>query len=196
MNNTATSTAAEQYIRGSVFGGGDNGHVRGNTQVVIENGRIGTLTGNVNGDVFGGGSGVGRSYDGNFSEDAGKVYGNTYVNINGGWILHNVYGGGNMAGVGDFTVTLNGAPAGREHDKDAWLTGLGTVAGYTVSGGTCNVTVSGGRIGEQLSDIMASESSVKEGMDSRDANLGGNVFGSSRGQSSDDILHQQYKRHH
>ena len=188
VNNTATSTAAEQYIRGSVFGGGDNGHVRGNTQVVIENGRIGTLTGNVNGDVFGGGSGVGRSYDGNFSEDAGKVYGNTYVNINGGWILHNVYGGGNMAGVGDFTVTLNGAPAGREHDKDAWLTGLGTVAGYTVSGGTCNVTVSGGRIGEQLSDIMASESSVKEGMDSRDANLGGNVFGSSRGQSSDDIL--------
>ncbi len=148
VNNTATSTADEQYIRGSVFGGGDNGHVRGNTQVVIENGRIGTLTGNVNGDVFGGGSG----------------------------------------GVGDFTVTLNGAPAGREHDKDAWLSGLGTVAGYTVSGGSCYVTVSGGRIGEQQSDIMASESSVKEGMDSRDANLGGNVFGSSRGQSSDDIL--------
>ena len=183
-DNTATSTATYQYIRGNVFGGGDNGHVRGNTEVVVQNGRIDTLTGNGNGNVFGGGRGEGLSYDGEYSENAGRVYGTTNVTVNDGWILHNVYGGGNMSGVGYFDVTLSGAPAGREHDKDAWLTGLGTVAEYSISGGTCNVTINGGRIGEQQSDIMATANSVKAGMDGRDANLGGNVFGSSRGQSS------------
>ena len=185
----ATNTASSDYIRGCVFGGGDNGHVRGNTQVVVQQGRIGTLTSNGVGNVFGGGRGEGLSYDGQYSEDAGKVYGNTHVDITGGWILHNVYGGGNMSSVGDFTVTLTGddITSANEHDKDAWLTGVGQVAGYTTHNGWSYVTVSGGHIGEKESDIMDG-TSVRAGMDSRDANLGGNVFGSSRGQSSNMTL--------
>ena len=188
LSTTATNTATEDYIRGCVFGGGDNGHVRGNTEVVVQQGRIGTLTANGNGNVFGGGRGEGLSYDGNYSIDAGKVYGNTNVTINNGWILHNVYGGGNLSSVGDFEVTLTGAPSGHEHDKDSWLNGDGTVSSYTTSGGTCTVTINGGTIGEKTSDIMANATTVRAGMDSRDANHGGNVFGSSRGQSSNATL--------
>ena len=183
LSNTAAATSTLNFIRGNVFGGGDNGHVRGNTEVYIQQGRIGTLTANANGNVFGGGRGEGLSYDGQYSDNAGKVYGNTNVDITGGWILHNVYGGGNLSSVGDFTVTLSGAPSGKEHDKDAWLTGQGTVAGYTTSGGSCNVTIKAGTIGEKYSDIM-NGTNVIAGMDAANSNLGGNVFGSSRGQSS------------
>ncbi len=187
LATTKTNTASYDFIRGSVFGGGDNGHVRGTTEVVIEQGRIGTLTGNGNGDVFGGGRGEGLSYDGNYSYDAGKVYGNTNVTVNGGWILHNVYGGGNLSSVGEFTVTLSGAPSGREHDKDAWLNGLGSVAGYTTANGTCTVDINGGIIGEKMTDIMDG-GNVRDGMDGVNSNLGGHVFGSSRGQSSNEDL--------
>ena len=190
LANTVNNTSNFEYIRGAVYGGGDNGHVRGNTEVVINNGRIGTLTYDGIGDVYGGGSGVGLSFDGKYSEYAGKVYGNTNLTINDGWILHNVYGGGSMSSVGDFIpyLDMNNSPGSIEStDKDIWLHGQGQVVGYTISGGTCNVTINGGRIGELNNDIM-NGSDIREGMDGVNRNLGGCVFGSSRGQSSDEAL--------
>ena len=192
----ASNTAGRSMVHGSVYGGGDNGHVRGKTEVLIKQGRIGTLTGSYNGNVFGGGSGEGRSYDGEFSEDAGRVYGHTSVTIDGGWILHNVYGGGNMAGVGDFDVKLDrdgDTSTVESTSKDDWLNGKGSVIGYTVHDGTCDVTITGGHIGEKFFDIVQNEKVdgkwvVRDGMDSRNAKLGGNVFGSSRGQSLRDSL--------
>ena len=196
LPTAATNTTGFNMVHGSVYGGGDNGHVRGKTEVRIDQGRIGTLTGQYNGNVFGGGSGEGRSYDGEFSEDAGRVFGATSVTINGGWILHNVYGGGNMAGVGDFDVDLD--QDGNDQtiestSKDDWLNGNGTVIGYTVHDGTTVVTINGGHIGEKFFDIVQNEKVdgkwvVRSGMDSRSANHGGNVFGSSRGQSISDEL--------
>ena len=188
LTNAATNTASLNFIRGSVFGGGDNGHVRGNTEVFIQQGRIGTLTSRTNGNVFGGGRGRGLSFDGKYSDDAGKVYGNTNVTVNGGWILHNVYGGGDLSSVGEFTVTLSGAPDGHENDKDSWLRGEGTVAGYTTSGGTCYVNILGGHIGEKYGDIMQTSTTVKAGMDGSNPNLGGFVYGSSRGEASNQTL--------
>ena len=197
LAQAASNIAGREMVNGSVYGGGDNGHVRGKTDVLIKQGRIGTLTGQRNGNVFGGGSGEGLSYDGNFSEDAGRVYGSTSVTIDGGWILHNVYGGGNMAGVGDFTVDLdqdgNTGNGAESHSKDDWLNGNGTVMGYTVHDGATVVTINGGHIGEKFFDIVQNEKVdgkwvVRSGMDSRSANHGGNVFGSSRGQSISDEL--------
>ncbi len=93
------------YIKGSVYGGGDMGtigegyidktsntarvDVTGSTKITIENGHIG-------GSVFGGGNGeppVGTAYNLNM----GTVFGYTEVNIHGGRIAGSVFGGGNQS---------------------------------------------------------------------------------------------------
>ncbi|MBR4650419.1 MAG: hypothetical protein IKO82_01550, partial [Prevotella sp.] len=88
-------------VYGSVFGGGEDGHVFQNTTVTIgktgeEGPTIGTLgTSYVDGNVFGGGRG--------FSGDAltaGNVGGSVVLNIKSGKILGSVYGGGRLASVG------------------------------------------------------------------------------------------------
>lgn len=130
-------------IRSNVFGGAEQGTVTENTYVKIMGGTIGTenviadslLTHNTStynyGSVYGGGFGVDSlqvEADHNDSLKfpnyiAGRVYGNTYVNVSAGTIRGNVYGGGNMASVGV--------------DKDG-----------TRANGKCFVTVSGGTIGD------------------------------------------------
>ena len=130
-------------IRSNVFGGAEQGTVTENTYVKIMGGTIGTenviadslLTHNTStynyGSVYGGGFGVDTLRSGADANDslmfpnylAGRVYGNTYVNVSAGTIRGNVYGGGNMASVG---VDKNG----------------------TRANGKCFVTVSGGTIGD------------------------------------------------
>ena len=162
-------------VNGSVFGGGENGHVLHNTRVTVNGGTIGhnmnasyaaveTMFGgsqpamvpimksrmaNV-GNVYGAGRGCDLAHDGSYSMSAGYVRGNTVVNVNGGTIHRNVYGGGSMALVGDYG--LNGA-ADRIQDVNS---GLATV----------NI-----------------HSSVGDANDN--VGFGGNVFGSSRGRAND-----------
>lgn len=115
-------------IRSCVFGGAEQGTVTENTYVKIMGGTIGTTGitsdslvfegGNWTikpnhslynyGSVYGGGFGVDSlQYGANVNDSlmfpnflAGRVYGNTYVNVSAGTIRGNVYGGGNMASVG------------------------------------------------------------------------------------------------
>ena len=98
-------------IYGSVFGGGEDGHVLGEVTmnisdvvdstdpenpVVTSSPKIGTWgTSYVEGNVFGGGRG--------FSGDAytaGNVAGSVTMNISGGTMLGSVYGGGRLGSVG------------------------------------------------------------------------------------------------
>ena len=84
-------------IYGSIFGGGEDGHVLGNVDMNISDGaKIGTWgTSYVDGNVFGGGRG--------FSGDAytaGNVAGTVTLNITGGTMLGSVYGGGRLGSVG------------------------------------------------------------------------------------------------
>lgn len=139
-------------IRSNVFGGAEQGTVTENTYVKIMGGTIGTtgitsdslvLVGNNwqikpnhslynYGSVYGGGFGVDSLQSGANANDslmfpnflAGRVYGNTFVNVSAGTIRGNVYGGGNMASVG-------------VQKSDG-----------TRSKGKCFVTVTGGTIGE------------------------------------------------
>ncbi len=140
-------------IRSCVFGGAEQGTIMENTYVEIKGGTIGTTgitadslklvgdewqisnTSTYNyGNVYGGGFGVDSIQSSIHNKDAqpnfiaGRVYGNTYVNVSAGTIYGNVYGGGNMASVGvqEFDDTPDG----------------------TRSQGKCFVTVSGGTIGD------------------------------------------------
>lgn len=132
-------------VKGSVYGGGEESGVDGNTEVNVTGGTIGyegaPVYADLVGNVYGGGKGM--------DDDvlAGIVTGNTSVTISGTatspFIYHNVYGGGAYGSVGTYTYTNN------------------KITGYT-SGGKCDVTITGGKIG----------TTGKEN---------GMVFGSSRG---------------
>ncbi len=119
-----TTTVAE-----SVYGGGEESGVDGNTIVTVNGGTIGTpgLGGAEYGNVYGGGKGKEKDVK------AGLVKGNTTVTISGSpTILHNVYGGGAYGSVGEFDYDTNGIPNARKAET---------------TGGNASVTITGGTIG-------------------------------------------------
>ena len=116
-------------VGGSVYGGGEESGVDGNTIVTVTGGTIGTpgLGGAEYGNVYGGGKGKEKNVT------AGLVKGNTTVTISGSpTILHNVYGGGAYGSVGEFDYDTNGIPNARKAET---------------TGGNASVTITGGTIG-------------------------------------------------
>ena len=80
------------------------------------------------GNVFGGGSGYYPYAAGKWHRKAGSVGGNTQVDITGGHILSNVYGGNEQTDVGTYTHGANDEP-------------------YIADGGKCTINMSGGTVG-------------------------------------------------
>ncbi len=108
VQETVVNVSGNARIFGSVFGGGEDGHVLGNAAVNIgdvtidatsydgANVKIGTTgTSYVDGNVFGGG----RGFSG-IALTAGSTGGNTAVTITDGTMLGSIYGGGRLASVG------------------------------------------------------------------------------------------------
>ena len=158
---------AATLVRASVFGGGEMAQVLGNTRVNISNGEIGRyevkpLSDSDAGYVLFGGATMGNVYGGGKGvlghTEAGQVKGNTNVNISGGKVYHNVYGGGALASVGDFKLSKK---EGAVYVPD-YIPAVNIPYDWTVGTGTATVTITGGTIG----------------ISGRDNGL---VFGSSRG---------------
>jgi len=192
-NNTFVTIDGTAMVCGSVFGGGENGHVKKDTDVRIKGGTIGgipmhnegfktkaegfykgTGTGHTldhiyediedesgvgpavyRGNVYGGGRGVdhfGSLTDG-FSTTAGRVYGNTNVEVSGGTIYHHVFGGGSIASVGTYDTNANGAPTAMQQAfyyntlKDRVTDANRTEDAQYYNTGHTNVTINGGVIG-------------------------------------------------
>ena len=175
-------------IKGSVYGGGENGHNFHDAKVTVHSGTIGILEGAEiiddrgtpgdtsddisytgarfpnRGNVYGSGCGT-DTYTGTdsktyFDFNAGIVRGNTTVLIDGGHVVHNVYGGGAMGSVGTYTFDVNGKPISCADET-----------------GTCTVTVSGGQIGVTGAKMAGYG---KGGPDDY-----GHVFGAGRGEMHD-----------
>jgi len=150
-NTTINISGANTKVRASVYGGGEMAYVGGNATVTISNGRIGRnevkpaddpdagyvlFGGSTMGNVYGAGKGA-RGHG-----HAGQVKGNTTVNISGGSIYHNVYGGGALASVGDFKLSDGAGTPAYISFADVpydWKenTGLATV---NITGGTIGIT--------------------------------------------------------
>ena len=190
-------------IAGAVYGGGENGHVMEDTKLTITNGLIGH-------SIYGGGSGKGTfsrkllkigktvgstNEDDYYTRDiysitAGKVFGNTEVNVEGGHIVRNVYGGGNMGSVGkgnyaggadDYSTT----GYGEKLSGNLWTsTSEGDNAWQFLNSGKCIVNITGGTIGY----IDESDPSNSMYPWNSTASLPyGNVFGGCRGESAPNI---------
>ena len=138
-------------IYGSVFGGGEDGHVLGNVDMNISEGaKIGTWgTSYVDGNVFGGGRGFGGD-----AYTAGNVAGAVTVNITGGTMLGSVYGGGRMGSVGYGLFNVGDSGYGEMMADDATETGFVPVGGLTHGRGHVTMNISGGTIGNTNEFIM------------------------------------------
>ena len=110
-------------VGGNVYGGGEEAEVDGSTSVVVQ--QSNTV---VTGSVYGGGKGLNNNYL------AAPVTGGTSVEMTGGWVKEDIYGGGEMASVGTYT-------------RDA---GDGHVTAVT-SGGETSVSVIAGQVGHSAS---------------------------------------------
>ena len=177
-------------IKGSVYGGGENGHNFNDAKVTVHSGTIGIPSGEKvtigdieyegarfpnRGNVYGSGCGT-DTYTGTdsktyFDFNAGIVRGNTTVLIDGGHVVHNVYGGGAMGSVGTYNFA----------DADYHTAHPEVPVGKPIScadgTGTCTVTVSGGQIGVAGAKMAGYG---KGGPDDF-----GHVFGAGRGEMHD-----------
>ena len=142
-------------IFGSVFGGGEDGHVLGNVDLAVSGGHIGTWgTSYVDGNVFGGGRGFGGD-----ALTAGVVQGNVDVTISDGTVLGSIYGGGRLGSVGTYLVPVSHEnygkliPDGKNQDYKNWDTSdnnFGKPVDATgVTHGHVTIDISGGTIGNR-----------------------------------------------
>ena len=167
VNTARVDISGTSHVRGSVFGGGENGHVFDSTLVNIEGGTVGNgiyrdeyaWLNPITGNVYGGGRGLDLSTDHTLNITAGWVRGATHVLVSGGHIHHNVYGGGSMASVG----------------PRASIAGYNNTYGLGDHNGRTWVEVTGGLIGICIDST------------DRDQNYYGSVYGAGRGRSGVDI---------
>ena len=193
-DSSFVNISGNAQVVGSVFGGGENGHVWSNTDVKVSGGIIGgsPLHGEgaftipageykdvtvhlkhhedelhenqygyghniFRGNVYGGGKGTDTITGGSYSMMAGRVFGNTNVTVSDSAVIYNrVYGGGDLASVGQFTYYPGAVPAGV-----ALRDSVQRIA-YVAGTGVTNVVVGGGSIGTN-------------------GNNNGDVFGGGRG---------------
>ena len=211
-NGYFTSFGNTPVITGSVYGGSENGHVIGNTLIEMQNGIIGHA-------IYGGGKGKGtyegRLYNINnpgtlksyvedlYSLTAGKVYGNTHIIMDNGFVIRSVYGGGNLGSIGKGNYSggyddysLIGYGERTESDiHNLWTTSTGfkpkeeitesnkpiTLADQFMSSGNTKIEIKGGQIGYILT---SGDKKEVEKVARKDGLPTGNVFGACRGQAS------------
>ena len=154
VQNTRVFVGGTARIFGSVFGGGEDGHILKNSKVQIFNGTIGTGgTSYLDGNVFGGG----RGFSG-VALTAGSMGGNAEVTIAGGWMKGSVYGGGRLASVGIGFTSPEDINYGQLKDDEG-----GNTYGHVT------INISGGEIGNRTTETGAGHP------------VSGNVFGGSMG---------------
>ena len=139
VENNASTTIQGTLVLRSVYGGGYGtlnsletaGIVRGNTSLCIEGGKMYC-------NVFGGGKGI-ESTTATY-ENIARVFGNTSVTVTGTAAIYgNVYGGGDVANVGNGTASYGVEPTSTSISNN-------NVVSYTHNNSRTFVNVTGGNI--------------------------------------------------
>lgn len=143
VGSSSVTISGTARVFGSVFGGGEDGHVLGNAATAITAGsevngiRYPYIGSNgdsgYDGNVFGGGRGFAE-----VALTAGVVCGNVTLNITDGTVLGSVFGGGRLASVGTYLAPPDDSNYGKMQSGEKH--------------GNINVTISGGTIGVRDSD--------------------------------------------
>lgn len=199
VGSAEVEVSGNAIIYGSVFGGGEDGHVLGDVKLTIKDETtptgegveavttttspvIGTWgTSYVDGNIFGGGRGFGGD-----ALTAGVVSGNVQIDIQGGTMLGSIYGGGRLGSVGTYLVPENHENYGKLIPNDTqqkfYDEDIDDATGVTH--GYITINVSGGTIGNNYEYVYPTDTE-KTGLlrytsfDARNRLLytkGGNIF--------------------
>ncbi|MBQ7419157.1 MAG: hypothetical protein IJV17_00285 [Prevotella sp.] len=160
--NATLNIEGSTEVGGSVYGGGEESAVNGNTTVSIAGGMIGEEgQGRAsNGSVFGGGNLGVVEHDTNVSISGGSVHysvygggceadvlGNTNVTMTGGYVFNGIFGGGLSGSVGTFTRSTAEADVTVFGSHPAHDGCIGMPMSCEGGTGKCTVSVTGGQIG-------------------------------------------------
>ena len=166
VGNVEVEVSGTAIIYGSVFGGGEDGHVLGDVKIEIKNNGedapiIGTWgTSYVDGNVFGAGRGFGGD-----ALTAGVVSGNVDIKIEAGQMLGSIYGGGRLGSVGTHLVPSDHASYGQLiPDGKSQTIGDGTVTLADATGvkhGYITIDISGGSIGNRWEYVNVPETTTE-----------------------------------
>ena len=166
MGNVEVEVSGTAIIYGSVFGGGEDGHVLGDVKIEIKNNGedapiIGTWgTSYVDGNVFGAGRGFGGD-----ALTAGVVSGNVDIKIEAGQMLGSIYGGGRLGSVGTHLVPSDHTSYGQLiPDGKSQTIGDGTVTLADATGvkhGYITIDISGGSIGNRWEYVNVPETTTE-----------------------------------
>lgn len=157
-------------IYGSVFGGGEDGHVHRDVKMTIgKDDHTGPTIGQwgtsyVDGNIFGGGRGFGAD-----AYTAGNVAGSVKMEIKGGSIRGSIYGGGRLGSVGYglFESTDNTGrygsmrPDNKSDDASDSNTDYYTKGAVGLGRGHIDITISGGTIGNDLEYIIPNATNME-----------------------------------
>ena len=141
-SSTVTLNGADARVLHNIYGGGELSMVNGNTQVNIVAGKVGATDNpaRTDGFVFGGGKG-------NISDPLfANVKGNTHVTMSGGTVHNTLFGGGELASVGTFTLAETADAANDIVVGEPISCADGT--------GRCLVEISGGQIGHKDATLL------------------------------------------
>ena len=149
-------------IYGSVFGGGEDGHVHRDVKMTIGKddhsgptiGQWGTSY--VDGNIFGGGRGFGAD-----AYTAGNVAGSVNLEIKGGDILGSVYGGGRLGSVG-YGLFDEGVAGYGEMRPDNTVEESNPTSAENFKRGYIDITISGGTIGNNREYIIPNATNMAE----------------------------------
>ena len=203
VNNTevtiGTTEGGAPRIYSQVFGGGRDGHVRGDAHVIVNNGIIGQTYAETDavagstadyqryhrGNVYGSGSGLGQWTTGKHGMSSGSVTRNTTVDINGGTIYNNVYGGGALSSVGPPRLDPEKDYAPADWSKCVVNINGGTIGDPTVYDkyeyGGCVYGASRGNdfatdeSPDNFATVLWTQVKINDG------NIAGNVYGGAKG---------------
>ena len=159
-------------IYGSVYGGGEDGHVLRDAAMAVTPAESKTVrigcdgTSGYDGNVFGGGQGS------PVAQTAGVISGNVSVNVTGGTMWGSVYGGGRLASVGTYLVPATETPS--ETDKYGRLIPDGKEQVVTDDGSAADIAVEGRTHGEITMTVTG-------------GNIKGSVFGAGKGDRRTDF---------
>lgn len=169
VENSSTSTDVDIYggeIR-TVFGGGQDGKVYGNTNVDVTGGTIGAekFNGSLYGGVYGGGEGA-----------EAIVFGTANVNMTAGTVVNNIYGGGKMAELqGNTNVQISGGKVSGSVFGGACMADIQGRTYVWINGGANELNIGAVYGGNDISGNITSKSEVvKEPYDVPVSNINDN----------------------
>lgn len=143
------TTVHAQTIQGNVYGGGNLAQVEGSTTINIKSGEI-TILEEGDGNIYGGGYGA-----------SAELTGNTTINVIGGTIAKDVYGGGALANVtGSTEVNINGGTVTQDVYGGGALANVSANTSVNLTGGTIRSSYGGGLGSNEVAAIIGGDATT------------------------------------